>query len=163
VLAPPTTPATPQRRLSLRSQDDPPHSSRRLSTVIPHVDPPSSGVILIRANPPTTFGTPDSVSIPVCVLPPTPPSAAKVKLSSTASLPSTPHSSPSESASQPAPPRRVRDQRFPAVRPTEQSIPTPAMVDFRDDTPFAHCPDRVLLSYCLSESHVHPLAAAAIA
>jgi hypothetical protein len=80
--------------------------SRRLSTLIaPHVDPTSSGVILTRASPPTTPDSSDSASTPVRVLPQTSPSAIEAKLSSTASLLLAPHSSPSESASQPVPPR----------------------------------------------------------
>ena len=109
---------------------------RRLSTLIaPHVDPPSFGVILTRASPPTTPDPSDTVSTLVRVLPPTP------------------HSSPSESVSQPVPPRRAHDQRFPAVRPLQQSTPTPVKADSRDDTPFAPRPDRVPLSYCHA---IHP-------
>ncbi len=139
--------------------------SRRLSTLIaPHVDPPSSGVILTRASPPTTPDPSDSASTLVRVLPPTPTSATEAEHSSTPSLPSTPHSSTSESVSQPVPPRRVRGQRFPALRPPEQSTPTPARADFRDDTPFTpRQSPAVILSRNLSESHVHALAAAAVA
>src|SRR5216683_2439304 len=139
--------------------------SRRLSTLIaPHVDPPSSGVILTRASPPTTPDPSDSASTLVRVLPPTPTSATEAEHSSTPSLPSTHHSSTSESVSQPVPPRRVRGQRFPALRPPEQSTPTPARADFRDDTPFTpRQSPAVILSRNLSESHVHALAAAAVA
>jgi len=105
-------------------------------------------MILTRASPPTTPDPSDSASTLVRVLPPTPTSATEAEPSLTASLPSTPDSSPSESVSQPVPPWRVRGQRFPAIRPPEQSTPTPAKADFRDDTPFAPRPDRVPLSYC---------------
>ena len=132
-------------KFSLFGTDDITCSGMRNSE---NFDPPSSGVILIRANLSIIFGSPDCVSTPVCVLTPTLPSATKVKLSSTTSLPAAPHSSPSESASQPVPPRRVRDQRFPAVRPPEQLIPTPAKANFRDDTPCTPLPDRVPPSYC---------------
>jgi len=130
--------------------------SRRLSTLIaPHVDPPSSGVILTRASPPTTPDSSGFASTPVRVLPQTPPSAIEAKLSSTASLPLAPHSSPSESASQPVPPRRVRDQeRFPAIRPPEHSTPTlPRQIS--ETTPVLH-PKRIRSSYCraIYSSHI---------
>jgi hypothetical protein len=139
--------------------------SRRLSTLIaPHVDPPSSGVILTRARPPTTPDLSDSVSTLVGVLLPTPTSATEAEPSSTTSLPSTPHSSPSESVSQAVPPRRVCGQHFPAVCSPEQSTPTPAKADLRDDTPFTpRQSPAVISSRNLSEPHVHPLAAVAVA
>ena len=92
----------------------------------------------------------DSASTLVCVLPPILTSATEAEPSSTASLPSTLHSSPSELDSQPVPPRRVRGQRFPTIRPPNQSTPTPAN-------------PAVILSRNLSESHDHALAAAAVA
>jgi hypothetical protein len=108
--------------------------SRRLSTLTaPHVYPPSSGVILTRASPPTTPDPSASTSTLVRVLPPASTSATETKPSPTTSL--TPHSSPSEPASQP-------------VHPLEQSTPTPVQPDFRDDIPFTPLPDRVPLSYC---------------
>jgi hypothetical protein len=111
-------------------------------------------MILTRASPPTIPDPSDSPSTLVRVLPPTPTSATEAEPSSTTSLPSTPHSSPSESVSQPVPPRRVRGQRFPAVRPPEQSTPTPAKADL-EATPHLHH-DRVPLSFCraIYPSHI---------
>jgi hypothetical protein len=118
-------------------------------------------MILTHASPPTTPDPSDSASTLARVLPPAPTSATEAEPSSTASSPSTPRSSPSESVSQPVPPRRVRGQRFPAIRPPKQSTPTPAKADLRDDTPFTprQSPAVILLPN-LSELHVYALAAA---
>ena len=146
-------PLVPRRLTSLPS-------SRLISPIVTtHVDPPSSGVIFARASPPTTPDPSNSVSTSVHILPPTPPSATKEGVSAPAPL-----SSQSELVSQPIPPRRIRGQRIPAIRPPEQSTPTPAKADFRDDTPFSPRKNAaVMLSRNLSESHVHDLAAAAVA
>jgi len=118
-------------------------------------------------RPVTTPDPSDSASTPVPVVPhPTPPNATKVELSSTASLPSAPraHSSPSESFSYRISPRHVRDQPFPAIRPPEQSTPTPAKAGFRDGTPFTPRQSPVAtLSRNLSEPYAHALAAAVVA
>ena len=144
-------PLVPRRLTSLPN-------SRRISPVVTtHVDPPSSGVIFTRASPPTTPDPSNSVSTSVHVLPPSPPSVTKEG-------PSAPLSSQSDLVSQPIPPRRIRGQRIPAIRPPEQSTPTPARADFRDDAPFSPRKNAaVMLSRNLSESHVHDLAAAAVA
>ena len=134
-------------------------SSRRLS---PLIDPPATGVIFTHASPPTTPAS-DSTSAPVHVLPPTPPGETKAGRSSTISFPLVPPS-PLEQINQPIPHRRIRGQRFPAIRPPEHSTPTPAKADSNDDTPSApRQSGPVIMSRNLSESHVHDLAAAAVA
>lgn len=138
-------------------------SSHHVSPVVaPHVDTPPSGVIFTRASPPTTPDSSLSVSTSVCVFPPTPPSATQAESSSTTTpASSVPHSSQSGWVTQPIPPRRVRGHRLPAIRPPEQSTPTPAKANFRDDTPLALRQNAaVMLSRNLSESHVDALAAA---
>src|SRR5216683_3852283 len=138
--------------------------SRRLSTLIaPHVDPSSSGVILTRASPPTTPDPSDSASTLVHILPPTPPIAAEAELSSAASLSSGPHSSPSESVSQPraVPPRLVRGQRFPAICPLEQRTPDlyPHRVPlsyYRAISPSRMSIPSLLLSHERSPCRYHP-------
>jgi Carbohydrate/starch-binding module (family 21) len=70
----------------------------------------------------------------------------------------------SESVGQPVLQRRIRGQRCPILRPPELSTPTPARAEFSDDTPSApRQSGSVILSRNLSESHVHTLAAAAVA
>ncbi|KAF8496754.1 putative phosphatase regulatory subunit-domain-containing protein [Russula emetica] len=135
-------------------------SSRRLS---PLIDPPVTGVIFTHASPPMTPASPSSTSAPVHVLPPTPPGETKAGQSSTISFPLAP-SSPLEPVNQSIPQRRIRGQRFPPIRPPEHSTPTPAKAESNDDTPSApRLSGAVILSRNLSESHVHDLAAAALA
>ena len=123
------------------------------------MDPPRSGVIFTLASPPTTPASSDT-SAPVHVHPPTPPITTKAGESSTISFPLA-SPSPSEPVSQPIPPRRFRGQRFPGIRPPEQSTPTPAKANSNDDTPSAPRQSAaVMLSRNLSESHVPALAAA---
>ena len=136
-------------------------SSRRLS---PLIDPPATGVIFTHASPPMTPAS-DSTSAPVHVLPPTPPGETKAGQSSTISFPLAPPS-PLEPINQSIPHQRIRGQRFPAIRPPEHSTPTPAKAkaDSNDDTPSAlQQSGPVIMSRNLSESHVHDLAAAAVA
>jgi hypothetical protein len=138
-------------------------SSRRVCPVVaPLTDPPTSGMLFAHASPPTIPFS-DCTSAPVHVHPPTPPSDTKARQSSTVSFPLAP-SSPAEPVNQPIPPRRFRGQRVPAIRPPEQSTPTPAKADSNDDTPSAlRKSAAVILTRNLSESHVHALAAAAVA
>ncbi|KAI9508814.1 putative phosphatase regulatory subunit-domain-containing protein [Russula earlei] len=148
-------PLTPRRLASANSTRN----------VHPLIEPPSphSGVIFTRASPPTTPDSSNSASAPVHVLPPTPPSATQARPSSTVSFPLASPASPSEWANQPLPPRRFRTRRFPAIRPPEQSTPTPANGGFIDDTPSAsRIGAAVILSRNLSDSHVDALAAAAV-
>ena len=127
--------------------------------VSPHIDPPRSGVLFTHASPPTTPASSDT-SAPVHVLPPTPPSTIKAGQSSTISFPLA-SPSPLEPVSLAIPPRRFRGQRLPAIRPPEQSTPTPAKAGSNDDTPSAPRQSAaVMLSRNLSESHVPALAAA---
>ncbi|KAI0285225.1 putative phosphatase regulatory subunit-domain-containing protein [Russula brevipes] len=138
-----------------------PSAHRVPSRVVPPVDPLPSGVIFTRASPPTT---PDPSIPPVHALTPSPPSPAKAGLSSTITFPLSPQPPPSRSVVQSIPQRRSRGQRFPAIRPPEQSTPTPAMAAFNNDTPSASRQSpAVALSRNLSESHVDALAAAAVA
>jgi hypothetical protein len=118
-------------------------------------------------RPVTTPDPSDSASTPVPVVShPTPPNATKIEPSSTAYLPSAPHSSPCESFNYRISPRHVRGQHFPAIRPPEQSTPTPAKPGFRE-SPHLHL-DRVPLplppccAICLGP-YAHALAAAAVA
>ena len=129
-------------------------SSRHLS---PHIDPPATGVIFTQASPPMTPASFDSTSAPVHVLPPTPPGETKTGQSSTISFPLAP-SSPLEPFNQSISQRRIRGQRFPAIRPPEYSTPTPTKAESNDDTPSAPR-QSAILSRNLSESHVHDLAA----
>jgi hypothetical protein len=132
-------------------------SSRRLS---PLTDPPATGVIFTHASPPITPAPSDST---FHVLPPTPPGENEARQSSTILFPLTPPS-PLEPVNQPIPQRRIRGQRFPAIRPPEHSTPTPAKANSNDDTPSApRQSGAVILSRNLSESRVHDLAAAAVA
>ena len=131
-----------------------PNSRRASPLVAPHVNSPPTGVIFTRASPPATPASSNPTE--VHVQPPTPLDAFKADAS--------PHVFPSSdtSASQSALPRRVRGFRFPAIRPSEQSTPTPAKADSGSDTPVRQNTS-VPLSRNLSESHVHSLAAAAAA
>jgi carbohydrate/starch-binding protein with CBM21 domain len=131
--------------------------------VSPLMDSPAIGVIFTHASPPTTPATSASTSAPVHVHPPTPPSETEAGQSSTISFPLA-TSSPSEPVNQSIPQRRIRGQRFPAIRPPEHSTPTPAKADSNDDPPSApRQSGAIILSRNLSESHVHALAAAAVA
>jgi Carbohydrate/starch-binding module (family 21) len=133
--------------------------SRRLS---PHIDPPATGVIFTHASPPMTPVASDSTSAPVQVSHSTLPGETKARQSSTISFPSAP--SPLEPVNQSIPQRRIRGQRFLAIRPPEHSTPTPAKARSNDDTPSApRQSGAVILSRNLSESHVHDLASAAVA
>ena len=135
-------------------------SSRRLS---PLINPPATGVIFTHASPPMTPASSDSTSAPIHVLPATPPGETKTGRSSTISFPLVP-SSTLEPVNQSIPQRRIRGQRFPSIRPPEHSTPTPAKADSNDDTPSAlRRSGAVVMSRNLSDSHVHDLAAAAVA
>lgn len=131
-------------------------NSRRVSPpVAPHADSPPAGVIFTRASPPTTPAPSNPASTEVHIQPPTPPDTTKAKPNpNVASSSITP-------ATQFALPRRVRGYRFPAIRPPEQSTPTPAKADSGSDTPSRK--NAVPFLRNLSESHVHSLAAAAAA
>ncbi|KAF8264250.1 putative phosphatase regulatory subunit-domain-containing protein [Lactarius quietus] len=131
-----------------------PNSRRASPLVAPHGDSPPSGVIFTRASPPTTPAPSNPTE--VHVQPPSPFDTMKAKASHTVS------SSSLTSTTQPALPRRVRGFRFPAIRPPEQSTPTPLKADSGSDTPVRQHTS-VPLSRNLSESHVHSLAAAAAA
>jgi hypothetical protein len=135
-------------------------SSRRLS---PLIDPPATGVIFTHASPPMTPASADTTSVPVHVLPPTPIGETNAGQCSTILFPLAP-SSPLEPVTQSIPQRRIRGHRFPAIRPPEHSTPTPAKAGSNDDTPSApRQSGAIMLSRNLSESHVHDLAAAAVA
>ncbi|KAI9451620.1 putative phosphatase regulatory subunit-domain-containing protein [Lactarius psammicola] len=107
-------------------------NSRRVSPLVaPHADSTPAGVIFTRASPPTTPAPSNPASTEVHLQPPTPPDTIKGE--------STPNVSSSSvtPATQSALPRRVRGYRFPAIRPPEQSTPTPAKADSGSDTPVA--------------------------
>jgi len=135
-------------------------SSRHVSPLVaPLIEPPHSGVIFTRASPPATPDPSNSAFAPVNLHTPTPPSATKALSSSIVSFPLGLDTLPSETINHPPPPRRFRVRRFPAIRPPEQSTPTPAS----DDTPKpARQSAALALSRNLSESHVDALAAAAV-
>jgi hypothetical protein len=123
-----------------------PNSRRASPLVAPNANSPPAGVIFTRASPPTTPAPSNPTE--VYVQPPTPLDTIEAEANSII---------PPSSL-----PRRVRGFRFPAIRPPEQSTPTPATADLGGDTPVRQntC---VPLSRNLSESHVHTLAAAAAA
>ncbi|KAI0303332.1 putative phosphatase regulatory subunit-domain-containing protein [Multifurca ochricompacta] len=139
-------------------------SSRRVSPfVAPLTDSPPAGVIFTRASPPTTPMSSSTTSAAVHVHLPTPSDLIKSGTSSTVPPTLVTRPSPSESVTQPVLPRRHRGQRFPSIRPPEQSTPTPAQGNFSDDSPSA--PRKNLsgaISRNLSESHAHSFVAAVI-
>ncbi len=133
-------------------------SSRRVSPLVaPHADSPPAGVIFTRASPPTTPAPSNPASTGVRLQPSTPSDTIKGEFTPNVS------SSSVTPATQSAHPRRVRGYRFPAIRPPEQSTPTPAKADSGSDTPVPRQNTSAPFSRNLSESHVHSLAAAAAA
>jgi hypothetical protein len=133
-------------------------NSLRISSL---VAPPPAGVIFTRASPPTTPALSSLTAAPVLIQPPSPPDAAVGEPSSKTPFPLFSRSSPSEMVSQLPPQRRVRSHRIPTIRPPEHSTPTPSRAESSDDTPRQG--GNVVMSRNLSESHVHALAAAAVA
>lgn len=133
-------------------------NSRRASPLVgPHSDSPPAGVLFTRASPPMTPPHTKSTPCEVHIRPPTPPETTKVDSSlDVSSLSATP-------ATQSPLPRRVRGYRFPSIRPSEQSTPTPTTADSGTDTPPVRQITSIPLSRNLSESHVHSLAVAAAA
>lgn len=131
-----------------------PNSRRASPIVAPHANSSPTGVIFTRASPPTTPAPSNPTE--VHVQPPTPLDTIKAEASPIV-FPSS-----DTSASQSTLPRRVRGFRFPAIRPPEQSTPTPAKADSGSDAPVRQNTSIPLLRN-MSESHVHSLAAAAAA